>query len=229
MKKTTIAILCILVLSFALASYFYPKMPDKLASHWNARGEVDGYMPKFWGLFLMPIISVVVLLLFLLIPMIDPLKKNLEYFRIYFDGFVLLLEIFLFYIYLITIAWNLGYKFSIMPLLMPAFAILFYYIGILTEKARRNWFVGIRTPWTLSDDKVWQKTHRLGGKLFKICAAIALLGMFFGRYAILFVLVPVVVVSIYTVAYSYYKYREVYYPKEVKELLKRKKPMRRMI
>lgn len=92
--------------------------------------------------------------------------------------------------------------------LPPAFGILFFYCGILIKKAKRNWFVGIRTPWTLSNEKVWDRTHQIGGKLFKITGIIAILGMFFPRFSFYFVLIPVILVAIYTVIYSYFEYRE---------------------
>lgn len=183
-------------------------MPEKMASHWNFKGEVDGYISRFWGLFLMPFISVVLFLLFLLIPKIDPLKANIEKFRKYFDGFVVLIILFLFYLYLLTIFWNFGVKFSMNQVLAPAFGILFFYCGILIEKAKRNWFIGIRTPWTMSSEKVWEKTHKIGGRLFKISGIIALLGIFFPGLALFFVLIPVIFVVIYTVIYSYFEYRK---------------------
>lgn len=183
-------------------------MPAKMASHWNIRGEVDGYMSKFWGLFLMPLISVGMFLLFVLIPKIDPLKANIEKFRKYFDGFIVLVMIFLFYIYLLTIFWNIGLRFNMGQLMIPAMAILFYYCGILIENAKRNWSIGIRTPWTLSNEKVWDKTHQLGGKLFKIVGIVAFLGIIFPNYAFFLILFPVIAVSIYTVIYSYFKYRK---------------------
>lgn len=198
----------IIILSFVIGIYYYPQMPDKLASHWNAQGEVNGYTSKFWGLFLMPIISVGLLLLFTLIPRIDPLKSNIQQFRQYFDGFVVLIMVFLFYLYLLTIFWNLGYTFNMITFLSPAFAILFYYTGILIENAKRNWFIGIRTPWTMSSDKVWDKTHKIGGKLFKIAGILAILAIFFESYAILIIVVPVIIVSIYTVVYSYFEYQK---------------------
>jgi uncharacterized membrane protein len=92
--------------------------------------------------------------------------------------------------------------------LSPAFAILFYYSGILIENAKRNWFIGIRTPWTLSNDEVWDKTHKIGGKLFKLAGILALFAIFFERYAILVIVVPLIVVSIYTVVYSYLEYQK---------------------
>jgi len=208
MKKTTIIVSAIIILSFILGIYLYPQMPDKMASHWNSNGEVNGYMSKFWGLFLMPIVLIVVLIMFILIPKIDPLKKNIKKFRKYFDGFILLLTIFLLYIHVLTIFWNLNYRFDMTRMIIPAIGILFYYIGILTENAKRNWFIGIRTPWTLSSDKVWEKTHKLGGKLFKISGIIALFGIVFPKYAIWLILAPVIATAIYTLIYSYFEYQK---------------------
>lgn len=216
MKKSKVIIFLIILLSFAIAVYLYPKMPARMASHWNFQGNVDGYMPKFWGLFLMPFISVIIVLLLIFLPKIDPLKANIEKFRKYFDGFIILMMLFLLYIYLLSIYWNLGGRFNMGRLMAPALAILFYYCGVLIEKAKRNWFIGIRTPWTLSSDRVWDKTHRLGGKLFKIAGVIALLGIFFPNSGFYLVLIPVIATSFYAIVYSYFEYqKEKKYPNEV--------------
>lgn len=207
MKKTIIAALVIILISFAVGIYLYPKMPERMASHWNIQGRVDGYMPKFWGLFLMPIISVGLLLFFLLIPKIDPLKKNIQKFRKYFDLFILFFIVFLFYLYLLTIFWNLGLRFNMVRMMVPALGILFYYVGILVKNAKRNWSIGIRTPWTLSNEKVWTKTHKIGGLLFKIAGVIVLLGALFQRYAFFF-LIPVIAVTLYLLFYSYFEYQK---------------------
>jgi len=207
-RKNEIIILGIILFSFLFGIYLYPQMPEKIASHWNVQGQVDGYMSKFWGLFLMPLISAGLFLLFIAIPKIDPLKTNIEKFRKYYDGFITLVIIFLFYLYLLTIFWNMGIRFDIIQLLAPAFGILFYYCGILIENAKRNWFIGIRTPWTLSNDAVWDKTHKIGGKLFKISGIVVLFGIFFRNYALFFILVPVILVAIYTIIYSYVEYQK---------------------
>jgi len=208
MRKSNLIILGIILLSFVIGFYFYPQMPEKMASHWNTQGQVDKYLSKFWGLFLMPFVLIGIFLLFLLIPKIDPLKANIEKFRKYFDGFIVVIILFLFYIYILAILWNLGQRFNMVYLLIPALAILFYSIGILVEKAKRNWFIGIRTPWTLSNDKVWQKTHQIGGKLFKIAGLIALFGFFFPRYAIFFMIIPMILFAVYLVIYSYFAYQK---------------------
>ena len=143
LRKSEIISLLIIMISFIIGISFYSLLPDKVASHWNAKGEVDGYMSKFGGLFLMPVISLVLLLLFIIIPKIDPLKHNIENFRKYFDGFIVLMMLFLFYLYILTILWNIGVRFNFVHLLVPIFSIFFYYCGILIQKAQRNWFIGI--------------------------------------------------------------------------------------
>ena len=208
MRKSTIIVLGVILLSFIIGTYIYHQMPDKIASHWNAQGQVDGYMSKFWGVFLMPFISLGLFLLFVIIPKIDPLKQNIQKFRKYYDLFIILFITFLFYLYLLTVFWNLNFRFNMIQMLLPAFGILFYYIGILTENTKRNWFIGIRTPWTLSNDKVWYKTHKLGGKLFKITGIIAFLGILYQKYALLFVLVPAIIVTFYVFVYSYFEYQK---------------------
>ena len=208
MRRSKIIILGIIILSFAVGIYFYPQMPDKMASHWNIQGEVDAYISRFWGLFLIPIISIGLLALFVLIPKIDPLKENIERFRKHFDGFIVLIMIFLFYIYFLTVLWNIGIRFNMTQLMIPALGILFYYCGILVENTKRNWFIGIRTPWTLSNEKVWDKTHRIGGKLFKVTGIIAFLGIFLPKYTIFFVIIPVISIAVYTVIYSYFEYQK---------------------
>ncbi len=208
MEKSKTIILGIIILSFITGAYFYGQMPDRMASHWNIRGEVDDYISKFWGLFLMPIISIGLLFLFILIPKVDPLKENIEKFKKYFDDFMVLMIVFLFYIYLLTIAWNTGLRFDMGQAIIPAIGLLFYYIGTLFVNTKRNWFIGIRTPWTLSNDKVWQETHRVGGKLFKLAGVIAILGLFFPKQLLWFVVVPVILVSVLPFIYSYFLYQK---------------------
>jgi uncharacterized membrane protein len=206
--RYALGMLFIILVSFALGAYFYPLMPESMPSHWNASGQVDGYMPKLWGLFLMPLISLGMLGLFLAIPGIDPKRKNIEMFRAYYDRFVLIIIGFLFYLYVLTLLWPLGYTFNMIAALVPAFSLIFYYAGVLVQNAKQNWFIGIRTPWTLSSERVWDRTHKLGGNLFKASALIGLLGLLVQDYAIWLILIPVIVTAIYTVAYSYFEFRK---------------------
>ncbi|MFA5877859.1 MAG: DUF1648 domain-containing protein [Candidatus Staskawiczbacteria bacterium] len=208
MNKSTIISILVLITTFAISFYFYPQLPERLASHWNARGEVDGYSSKAFGLFLIPVMSLALFSLLSLVPKIDPLKKNIESFRKYYDLFILLFLLFFLYIHLIIILWGLDIRVDMNMALLPAFVILFYFVGVLIEHSKRNWFIGIRTPWTLSSDIVWDKTHKLGGILFKAGAIVSAFGLFFPDYVILFILFPAVVSAIYPVIYSYFVFRK---------------------
>ncbi len=198
----------LVLLSLLVGIYVYPQMPEQMASHWDAKGQVNGHLPRFWALFLMPALSGVLLLFFVLIPKIDPLKANIEKFRAHYERFVTIVIAFLFYIHLLTLLWNAGLTFNIMRVLSPVLGVLFYYSGVMMENAKRNWFIGIRTPWTLSSESVWNRTHAIGGKLFKIAGGIAFLGVLFPDYALLLVIVPVLLSALYVTAYSYFEYKK---------------------
>lgn len=198
--------LLITVISFVIAAVSYQYLPPMVASHWGINGEVNGYMSKFWGLFFMPVLSVVLYFLFLFLPKIDPYKKNFSQFKNHYDNFVIIIYSFLFYIYLLTIFWNLNYQFNMVQFLSPAFSVIFYFAGILTSHAKMNWFVGIRTPWTMSSPIVWQKTHAIGGKLFKLVALFSFLGVFFPNLAFYLLFVPIIFTVIFVFVYSYIQY-----------------------
>ena len=202
-------VLALVVVSFLVATWFYPQMPDKVVSHWNAQGQPDGFMGKLWGTFLMPAVLLLMGLLFLAIPRIDPLKENIRKFRNYYDGFIILLLVFMLGIQAQTILWNIGVPVDFALTIPLGLGVLFYGVGILLEKSKRNWFIGIRTPWTMSSDGVWDKTHELGGKLFKACGALSILGgILAGNNSFWFAVIPVLAASIFLVYYSYAEFRK---------------------
>jgi uncharacterized membrane protein len=184
-------------------------MPESIASHWNAEGQADGSMSRFWGLFFLPLMMVGLSALLIVIPRIDPLAANIQEVRKYYFWFIILFEVFFLYVYLLTIVWNLGTRFNMVQLMAPGFGVLIYYAGVLIGKAKRNWSIGIRTPWTLSNERVWEKSHLIGGRLFKTAGVIALLGLLLPQYAILFVLIPVLLAALASIVYSYVEYRRV--------------------
>lgn len=200
----------IILLSFFIGIVSYSYMPDMMPMHWNAQGEIDGYMGKLWGLFMSPMISLGLFALFLVIPKLDPRRSNLESFKEYYQGIILVIVGFLFYVYILTILSAIGYKFNMVQAMSISFAVLFYYIGIVLKKTKSNFFVGIKTPWTLSDEKVWEKTHDLGGKLFKISGIIAFFGALFKEVAIFLMIIPIIVASIFIYIYSYLEYAKIH-------------------
>ncbi|MGD9776051.1 MAG: DUF1648 domain-containing protein, partial [Methanosarcina sp.] len=112
MRKVTAAITGLVLLSFILSIYFYPQVPDQMATHWDSQGEVNGYMSKFWGTFFMPLLITGLVILFLVIPKIDPRKENIEMFRKHYEGFRLVLIIFLVLVHLHILLWNTGTQIS---------------------------------------------------------------------------------------------------------------------
>lgn len=207
-KLTTILVSIIILITIIAGVALYNRLPDPMASHWNINDEVDGYMSKFWGVFMMPLVTLGLFLLFLLIPQIDPLKANIAEFREAFNLFILIIVLFMGYIWKISIFWNLGFRFFKMSTaILPAIGLLFFFAGYMIRKAKRNWFIGIRTPWTLSSDTVWAETHRVGAPLFMISGALTLLGVFFGDKAVWFMLVPILATSVFLVAYSFVLYQ----------------------
>ena len=207
-RTTIFATIFLIAFSVAFSISVFDRLPDQMASHWNTANQVNGYISRFWGAFLMPVISVGMLVLFLVIPGIDPLKANIAQFREYFNAFITIIVAFMTYMHVLTILWNLGYdQFNMGSAMLPGIGLLFIFAGIMMRKAKRNFFIGIRTPWTLSNDRVWNETHRIGSILFIISGVLALLGSFFGDYAIWFILVPVLGSTIFLLVYSYVLYQ----------------------
>ncbi len=207
MNSTTISyclIFLMLIISITTSLLVFNLVPDTIPSHWNTEGKVDGYSSKELGLFLMPLITILIIIIILIIPKIDPKKKNIKKFQFYFDIFVVTLTGFLLYLHLLTIFYALELIENMILMLLPAFAFLFFVIGIMVEKSKQNYSIGLRTPWTLANEKVWEKTHEKTGKWIKLASAIILIGIFFQGLEIFFILTPIIIVFIISTIYSYY-------------------------
>lgn len=206
MKLPKILAILLILISFLLGWYFYGALPEKVASHWNAAGEVNGHASRFSGAFLMPIISLILFLILSVVPYFDPKKENIQKFKKYYDWFLFIFVLFFFYIFCLTLFYNLVRPINLTRWLLPAFSVLFFYAGILISKAEPNWTIGIRTAWTLSSPTVWQKTHALGGKLFKITGIITLAGVIFPNIGFWLMLGAIILSTFGAMAYSYFLY-----------------------
>jgi uncharacterized membrane protein len=202
-KTTSIIVLSLIAIAVIAGAVLWNQLPDQMASHWDANDQVNGTMPKFWGAFLMPLITLGIFLLLTFIPNLDPLKANVTQFRETFNLFIVFIAAFMLYIHTLTLLWSLGYtSFQMSSAMLPALGILFIFVGYLLRKAKRNFFIGIRTPWTLSSDSVWDKTHQLGSKLFMLSGVVAFLGSFTGGMtAFLLLFIPLFGSALFLIIY----------------------------
>lgn len=208
-KTTTIISITLIICATLAGLLLWNQLPDPMASHWGMNDQANGSMSKIWGVFLMPLIATGMFLLFLAIPSIDPLKTNVAKFRGSFNAFVVLMVVFLTYIYGLTLAWNLGFTgIRMSTAILPAIGLLFFFIGDMMTRTKRNYFIGIRTPWTLASDSVWDETHRVGGMLFKISGVLAMVSILLPlTIAFWLFFIPIISTALFSVLYSYIVFR----------------------
>lgn len=207
-KISGILIGVIVLATFVTGALVYPHLPMSLVSHWGAHGEANGHMPRLLGTFLLPIIMLILWGIWALLPAIDPIAKGFPGFRHIYDFFWILLTAFLAYMYAFTLFANLGQPINMLAVLAPGLAVLFITLGTLLPRVKRNWFFGVRTPWSLSSDVVWDKTQEFGGKLLVIAGILILVGAFTNPgWSLAFVIWPIVLAAVTSVVYSYLAYK----------------------
>lgn len=214
MKGTTIKIHWILwvimlgTLVFGLV--IYPRLPEQVPIHWNAAGEVDGYGSRFMGALGLPLMNLGLVLLLKFMPAIDPKRQNYEKFKPFYQIFIWVFVLFMTGLYFLTMAWALGYRPSIALFTKLGLGIMFMVLGNYMGKVRPNWFFGIRTPWTIENEEVWLRTHRLGGPLMFGAGLITVFLAFFEHPASFFLVIAVILLaSLIPTVYSYWLYHRI--------------------
>lgn len=183
-------------------------LPETMATHWGADGVADGWSGKAFGVLFLPLLSAGIAAALFALPKIDPIAGDYKAFRKEYDGLVTLIAGFMALVQGAVLAWNLGARFDFVQVVGPGIGLLFFYLGAVMPQMKRNWFAGIRTPWTLSSDRVWDETHRVGGKAFQAAGALAILGAVFTDYGFMLVVVPALAAALGVTAYSYLVYRK---------------------
>ncbi len=207
-KRAVILTALLVAAAFAASLFAWPRLPAMMATHWGADGLADGYSNRAFGAFFLPALAAALAALLLWLPKIDPLASGFKAFRKEYDGLIALIAGFFVLIHGTILAWNLGARFEMLQIVGPGIGLLFFYIGAIMPQMKRNWFAGIRTPWTLSSDKVWEETHRVGGKLFRASGVLAILGAVFTDYAFPLIIVPILASALGVTIYSYLVYRK---------------------
>lgn len=156
----------LILLSVILAFYFYWRFPDKVAIHWDVNGQPNGYASPFIAAFFSPVLLILLLLLFKWLPTIDPLKKNYTKFENIYQYLVITFLTFIVFLQIISGIAAINLATPVDVLVLTLIGVLFIILGILLPKIKKNWFLGIRTPWTLSDDAIWEQTHKIARYTF---------------------------------------------------------------
>ena len=206
--RIELALLALIALMFAAALVVWPSAPPEIPVHWNASGQVDRYGGKFEGLLLLPLMALGIYLLMRYLPNIDPGRVNYARFGGAYTAIRAGVLVLMAGIYGMVIAWVLHAPVDMSRAVPVAVGALFVLFGSVLGQVKPNWFVGIRTPWTLSSTESWARTHRLGGRLFIALGLLfAVTGLVkLGSFGLLILGASIAVVAA-LVVYSYFVWR----------------------
>ena len=195
----------LLLLPVFMLLFFWNELPDKVPLHWNLRGEVDGYGPKW----VLPLINIGTYALLTLLPRIDPRRENYPRFQRSFFFIRLIMVLFLVGLSVLTYLIALGVPLHVPHLIPILMLLLLAALGNYMTAVKPNWFIGIRTPWTLENEEVWRKTHRFGGRLwfFGGLSGAALLLLLPPALHLAVLIGAITVLTLLPLAYSYWVYR----------------------
>jgi uncharacterized membrane protein len=207
-SRTNLLSLGLVALAFAMAAALYDRLPELVPTHWNASGEPDGFTAKPLGPFVLPVIMGGVFLLLKVIPRISPRGYRVARFQGVFEIIQVAILAFLFLGNLLALLAATGAPVDMVRAMNAGLGLLFAVLGNFMGKITKNFFVGIRTPWTLASDEVWLRTHRLGGRLFVLAGAGLFVSGLLGGGAVP-LLAAIAVAGGIPVVYSYVIYRRI--------------------
>jgi len=207
--KTELVPLLFVTATVATVLCFYNRLPEKVASHWNFAGQIDGWTSNtFHGIFF-PLLIIGLYALLLILPMIDPHQENYQKFISTYHIFKGLIIATLFVVYLTATLFNLGYQINVGITVATTVGFLMMIMGFYLRDIKENWFIGIRTPWTLSSHTVWEKTHKLGSWVFMAFGLIIIIAPYLPMNLSIFLFVlGVLGVSLGTILYSYFLFSQ---------------------
>jgi uncharacterized membrane protein len=196
----------LIAVSFALSALMYPRLPDPMPMHWDLLGNPDGEIARAWGAFLVPAVAAGVWLLLLVLPRLSPREFPMEPFARQWRAFEIAILGFLLFAQWLMLHAAASQRPLPSRLFQVGLGVLLAALGNLFGKTTRNFFFGIRTPWTIASEEVWLRTHRFAGRLIVATGALVVLAAFFDLGSVL-ILPAVVLVVLVSVVYSYVIYR----------------------
>ena len=163
-----------LTIPFLLIAFFWNQIPDQIAMRWNARGEVTSWGTKGIEVFILPLLGVGIYLLLLAVPYIDPKRKAASEQKA-IRAIRLIFPLFLSGVFTAMLMQWIGVDVPMMKAMILVMAVLFIVLGNYLPSLRPNYFIGIRTPWTLENEVIWRKTHRFGSKVWITTSTVMLI------------------------------------------------------
>lgn len=198
----------LIALAFAFAAWLYKGLPNPVPTHWNLAQQANGFTPKPWGAFLLPLITLGTYAVLRVLPAISPKGFRMEGFIAVYRLLAVVIVAFLFAVTVVALLKASGSAVDMARLVPMALGVLFLILGNYMGKLQKNFFIGIRTPWTLANDEVWSQTHRLGGKLFMAAGIFALAAGALGLPSAA-VIAVLVAAALGPAVYSYILYRRI--------------------
>lgn len=187
----------------------YPRLPDRVPVHWGIRGEPDRWGSRFEGAVLFPLLMLGAWALLRVLPRVDPRAPNYAKMQSTYDFMVNAVMTLLLIVHAMVLAAGLGYAVPIGRLTPILIGALFATLGNVLPRARPNWWFGIRTPWTLSSDRVWARTHRVGGYAMTAAGIVILAGAALpGAWPFAVFIVAAAAAAIGPLVYSYFAWRK---------------------
>jgi len=187
--------LVIAALAVAVSIWAYPQLPPTVATHWNLSGTPDGFSSRLMAVAIIPIVLLLMTGLFQVLPKLDPRAENYAKFLGTYWLIANTVIAFMLIAHAMIVASGLGYSLKIDRLMPVGVGLLFIVLGNYLTRVEPNWFVGIRTPWTLSSDTVWRKTHRTGGWLMVLGGFLVVACAFLPHGAFIPVLVAAILIA----------------------------------
>lgn len=194
----------------ATTTAVYADLPEMMPTHWNAAGEVDGWSPRAPAVAVGLLMPIAIFFLMEWLPRFDPHRANYARFGGAYFILRLAISLMLVGLYFVMLLWALDIPLAMERVVPVALGLLFMVMGNVLGQVRRNYFVGIRTPWTLASEETWRRTHRLGGRLFVLAGLMMTASglLFSGTLTMILTLVGVLGVVVATFVYSYLVFKQ---------------------
>jgi uncharacterized membrane protein len=206
-------IIVIIILSLIGTVLIYPSLPGRIPVHWNIEGQIDRFAGKSFA-FITAALPLVIYLMMALLPKIDPKKESYLKHETAYQVTIWAITLFLIFLHWTTLCVAKGYPLNVGVIVRILMGVLFIILGNYLSQARPNYFFGIKTPWTLANEAVWRKTHRVGGYGFILTGILALVSALLkGNVAFTLVIGSILAVILFTCIYSYWEYHKLNLPK----------------